>query len=126
LYVRVDLNGGKLPPGDYTFVARVGDVEVTADGTMTPEGAFMNRGGEGIVDGKHLTLGGALYADFGWIEVHLLEGPGPEMVTLGVRHDGVTLGEQDYAPNYSAFYPNGEDCGPELHQAHASLVVAAP
>lgn len=126
LYVSVMVTGGKLPLGDYTFVARVGDVEVTADGTMLSESAFTDGAGEGIVEGKHLVLDGTLFGDFGRISVRFREGRGPTIVTLGIRHDGVTLGEQSYAPRYSAVYPNGEDCGPELQQATDSLVIAAP
>jgi hypothetical protein len=126
LYVRVMVTGGNLPPGDYTFVARVGDVEVTADGTILPQGSFRYARGEGSVEGKHLILGGTLFDDFGDISVRFLEGRGPTMVALGIRHEGVTLGEQSYAPKYSAVYPNGEDCSPELQQATGSLVIAAP
>jgi hypothetical protein len=126
LYVRIDVTGGKLPPGDYTFVARIGKDEVTAFGTMLSEGAFQNGASESIIDGKHLVLSGAVYGDSGGISVQFREGRGPTMVTLGVRYGGATLVEQSYSPTYAPVFPNGEDCGPELQQAQGSLVIAAP
>jgi hypothetical protein len=125
-YVRVMVTGGRLPPGDYTFVARVGDVEITADGTILPEGSHRHGSSEGSVEDKHLILDGSVSANAGAIWVWFREGRGPSMVELGIRHEGVTLGEQSYAPKYSTVYPNGEDCSPELQQATDSLVIAAP
>ena len=126
LHVTVTVEGGKLPPGDYTFVARVGDVEVTANGMIFADGNHRPGRGEGSVEGKQLVLDGSLSSGFGRITVRFREGRGPTSVALEIRHEGVALGGQAYAPRYAAVYPNGEDCSPELQQATGSLVIAAP
>ena len=128
LIIDVEVIGGKLPAGGYTIVARVQDVELRLDETLSEVGGVMvpTRPPDAVVDGKHLFLAGAVAAQLGRITVGFREGPGPADATIEVWRGAAMIGQETYAPTYTEYRPNGDDCPPELQQARDKLVLVAP
>jgi hypothetical protein len=126
LIVDVQVTGGTLPPGAYTIIARVEDVELRLEETLSGGSATLSESPEVVVDGKHLVLEGVVFSEGGTIQVGFIDRGGPAEVTIEVWRGTVMLAQETYAPKYTEFRPNGDHCPPELAQARGSLVVAAP
>lgn len=128
LFVDVEVTGGTLPGGVYTYIARVGGVEARMQSMLDPSGsAVTGLGGQGaVVDGKTLYVGGTVFSTWGTIEVGFREGGGPETVTLEVLRDGAMIAQATYTPRYQEVHPNGDHCPPSLEQARESLEIVAP
>jgi len=56
-----------------------------------------------------------------------VSGDPPETVEVRVESGGVLLGEETFSPDYSPFYPNGEECDEEpCYSAEDTMIVDSP